>query len=133
LLRRGDWFFPQAMERAMIRVKGGGYFSWGDTRETVTFDSLRAAPVFGAKPWPDFEVEARSAAGDFLRFRAASYAHAQVLLDEKVLRFVPFRYNYNEYLFEVAELDGRIGGRAVTAATVGQGYGNCEYTWGLGA
>jgi hypothetical protein len=42
------------------------------------------------------------------------------------------RYNYNEYLFRMGDLEGMVRGKAINESTVGKGWGNLEYTWGLG-
>jgi hypothetical protein len=41
-------------------------------------------------------------------------------------------WSYNEYMFRMANLNGRIAGQPINAATMGQGFGNLEYSWGLG-
>jgi hypothetical protein len=133
LLRRGDWFFPNIVEKATVPIKGGAYFFWPDTHDLVQFDRRRITPLLSDKPYPDFLIECRSSAGDYLTYRAVSYSHAQVLLDERILKVVPMRYNYNEYMFQIEDLAGQVGGRPVNKKTVGQGFGNIEYTWGLGA
>jgi hypothetical protein len=132
LIRRGTWFFPQAIERVSLPLWGGGYFFWADRQQRINLTRRSVTPILSSKPFPDFLVECGTDEGDFVSFRAASHAHAQVLLDEKRLGFWPSRYNYNEYLFRIEDVRGQIAGRPVTAATVGNGYGNIEYTWGFG-
>ncbi len=41
-------------------------------------------------------------------------------------------WSYNEYMFRMQGLDGRIGGKIINKETMGQGFGNLEYSWGVG-
>lgn len=135
LFRRGTWFFPQLLEQATIPVKGGSYISvpMGNGRFSPEFDKTTITPIVGGK-YPDFQVECRSRNGDFLSYRAVSHAHTQFLLDEPILgsHALHSRFNYNEYLFKIVDINGRIGDRLLNYKTLGQGWGNLEYTWCLG-
>ena len=132
LLRRGDWFFPSRLENLTLPIQGNAYFSRSGTREMVEFDQVQAETLLGHGPYPDFLVSCRRTGGDFVQFRAVSHAHTQVLLDRPLLGPLSSRYNYNEYLFRIEDLAVSIGGESLGPAQLGTGFGNCEYTWGLG-
>lgn len=132
LLRRGDWFFPPRLENLTLPIQGNGYFSRAGNWETVHFDEVRVETLLGHGPYPDFLVTCRRDNGDHFQFRAVSHAHTQVLLDRPLLGPLSSRYNYNEYLFRTEELSASIGGETLGAEQLGAGFGNCEYTWGLG-
>ena len=132
LLRRGDRFFPGGLEKATLPIIKGAFFHWQDARETVVLNKVKVTPIAGDK-YPTFTVECSSPAGDFIRFEIVPYTHLQILVDHPLMNGRWFsRFNYNEYPFRVANLEGVAGGRALDSKTLGQGFGNCEYTWGLG-
>lgn len=132
LLRRGDWFFPGWLENLTVPIQPSGYFCRGGTWQNVEFSRVEVRVQLGRGPYPDFQVACYNEDGDFLQYRALSYAHAQVLLDRPLVGQLHSRYNYNEYLFRVEDLSGVIAGEPVDGGSLGQGYGNCEYTWGAG-
>jgi len=136
LLRAGDFYFPQRIEQAVQDFRAGGYVSWqnaGIPRQKLDFSQVKVTPLLNQQKHPHFLVDCRSPYGDFLSFRAVPYEHAQFLLRRPLLngRFHS-TYNYNEYLFQAQDVDGFVAGKRITAQTVGNGFGNCEYTWGLG-
>lgn len=132
LFRGRDRFFSERLERATIPLGKGGFFSRGDTREPAMFDKVDVVPILGGK-YPQFMVSCRAANGDFMRYRAVPNGHAQLLLDRPFLGdFWHSRFNYNEYPFKIDQLEGRVGGKVLNRKTLGNGFGNCEYTWGLG-
>lgn len=132
-LRKGDWFYADAVESKTISISQNAFFVWGDSLEMVRFNRLRVTPHIRRDEYPDFTVECRSAAGDHIAYRIESYAHAQVLMDRPLLKGrLLSSYNYNEYMFRVKELRGVVGGRDLTQAGLGNGFGNIEYNWGLG-
>lgn len=132
-LRKGDWFFSDALERKTISITQNAFFVWGDSLELVRFNRLRVTPHIRRDEYPDFTVECSSAAGDYIHYRIESYAHAQLKMERPLFggRFMS-GYNYNEYMFRVKDLRGVVGGRDLTQANLGNGFGNIEYTWGLG-
>jgi hypothetical protein len=132
LWRHGDWFLPNFLEQATVSLASSAYFVWGDSREKIMFNKFRVTPIVGGE-YPHFDVACHSPQGDFMHFQAISYSHAQVLLDERiVLGFRQSRYNYNEYMFRIEGLKGRLDGKTIDQKSLGNGFGNCEYTWGLG-
>lgn len=132
LLRRGDWFFPSRLENLTLPIQGNAYFARSGSWETVEFKQVQVKTLLGHGPYPDFLVSCRRAGGDFFQFRAVSHAHTQVLLDRSLLGPLSSRYNYNEYLFRIEDLAASIGGNELGPEQLGTGFGNCEYTWGLG-
>jgi hypothetical protein len=133
LLRRGDWFFPHRLEKMALPIKVSSYFAWGDSLAVVQFDRIRVALTSLDREFPEFMVECRSAAGDVLRYRIEPYGHARLTLDRRLLGGLwRSGFNYNEYMFRIRDLTGQVGGRPVNSSTVGNGFGNIEYTWGLG-
>jgi hypothetical protein len=132
LLRRGDWFFPSRMEKLTYQIQESAYFSRGGQWQQIDFTKVSVIPILSNGSHPSFHVSAEAENGDFIRFRTATYTHAQVLLERKLLGPLWSKYNYNEYIFRIEELEGSIGGESISLAQLGPGYGNCEYTWGLG-
>ncbi|MCI0394962.1 MAG: hypothetical protein L0332_15065 [Chloroflexi bacterium] len=133
LFRRGEWFFPGFLETTTIPIKPNGYFAWGDSLEMVRFNKVRVTPTTWTNGCPAFAVECRSSAGDFIRYRIEPYGHAQLTLDRPLLRGLwRSTFNYNEYMFRVRELSGNVGGRPLGTSRPGNGFGNIEYTWGMG-
>jgi hypothetical protein len=132
-LRRGDWFFPNLIERATYRVLQSSYLLPGGTGTPIFFDDTRITPLRGRTPHPQFAVSCRSANGDFFQYRIDPYAHTQFLLDHPLWgsRWHS-RYNYNEYLHHMQDVRGRVAGRPLNLTQLGPGFGNLEYTWGFG-
>jgi hypothetical protein len=132
LFRRRDGFFPNRMEQATIALRSGGYFCRGDDLKTIEFNKARVTPIVGEN-YPRFAVECCSEEGDFIRYDAIPYSHAQMLLDRPFLgNLLHTHFNYNEYPFRIANLEGEIAGKILDRERLGNGFGNCEYTWGLG-
>lgn len=135
LLRRGDWFFPDRLERMTLPIKDSSYFAWGDSLDMVTFDRVRVVPAgsMRGRQCPEFLVECHSAAGDTIAYRVEPYGHAQLKLGRQLFGGLWHSgFNYNEYMFRVRDLTGRVSGRPLNATTVGNGFGNIEYAWGFG-
>jgi hypothetical protein len=132
ILRRGDWFFPNRVENITLPLQPSAYFYHCGSGKTVNFSKVSVDPILDNGDYPNFLVSATSENGEFLRFRADSYTHAQVLLERSVLGPLWSLYNYNEYLFNIEDLTGSIDGKTINSSLIGSGYGNCEYTWGLG-
>ena len=131
--RRGDWFFPNALEQPAIHFMSSAYISLAGDRDPVNFEKVSVTPVITRSEYPEFLVDCHSANGDYLKYRILPHNHAQVLLDRKVLGGAfKTRYNYNEYLFRMGDLEGMVRGKPINESTVGKGWGNIEYTWGLG-
>jgi hypothetical protein len=130
-LRRRDQFYSDAVERATLPIINGSFFRWAGARDEVVFDKVKVTPSSGDE-FPSFAVEARSAAGNFISFEIVPYSHLQYLLRRPILGGrVRSCFNYNEYPFRAAKLEGVIDGKVLSRAAVGEGFGNCEYTWGL--
>lgn len=135
LFRRGYRFFSSnVLERSTIPVKESGLWDWGGSEQPVEFDTVRVAPVVDSGPHPEFTVRARNQQGDSVEFVAAPYGHVRNRFDRPVLRgCVETHWSYNEYLFRMEDLEGRIGDAVVSDETMGQGFGTLEYAWGLSA
>lgn len=134
LFRRGYRFFSsERLERATIPLRQSGLWEWGPSGDRAEFETARVEPILDPGPHPDFAVHADDPDGDFVRFEAASYGHARNHLDRPVLRgLLETHWSYNEYLFRVEGLEGRIGGRDLGEGSLGEGFGTLEYAWGLG-
>jgi hypothetical protein len=116
-----------------LPIKASSYFAWGDSLTMVAFDRIRVVPTRLDRECPEFTVECRSAAGDVLAYQIEPYGHAGLKLDRGLFGGLwQSTFNYNEYMFRVRDLRGQVGGRPVNASTVGNGFGNIEYTWGFG-
>ncbi|NHN43059.1 hypothetical protein G9C85_15690 [Halorubellus sp. JP-L1] len=82
---------------------------------------------------PDFAVEATTDDGEFVEFRAETYGHARNHVDRPILGGrLESHWSYNEYMFQMTDLDGRVGDSHLSAETVGDAYGTLEYSTGLG-
>ena len=134
LFRRGYKFFDRNwMEQRSISVAPAAYIDFNGAAERLDFDTARITPILGNGPHPDFGVHAKFKNGDFIRFRAESYGHANQTIDRSVLGGrASTHWTYNEYMFRMRELSGRIGDKVINKKTMGSGFGSLEYTWGLG-
>ncbi len=132
MFRRGDKFLPRTFERVTSHLGTTSYFYDAQTGEIENFERyrLQAFPRKGTFPW--FTVEAWNRKGNFIKFIANAHGHAQFLLDRRVVkRLWISRFNYNEFMFKVEKLQGKIGQKTLNKQTLGQGWGNHEYTWGF--
>lgn len=134
LFRKGYKFFSrQWMEEGTLPIAPGAYIDFHGSAERLDFDTAKITPILGDGPHPDFLVHASFKNGDFLRFRAECYGHAPQSIDRSILNGrVSSHWEYNEYMFRMRELSGRIGDKVINKKTMGNGFGSLEYTWGLG-
>ncbi|NJN54479.1 MAG: hypothetical protein HC804_06840, partial [Anaerolineae bacterium] len=135
LFRRGYQFFnSNRKEQATISIAPKSFWDSPDGSERIWLaQHTRVTPIMGLGEHPHFAVSSRNKEGDFMNFTAVPYARTGFFLER------PLRngrrhshWNYNEYLFRMENLEGQIQGRPINKATMGQGFGNLEYTWGLG-
>lgn len=133
LLRRGYRFFAdERMEGTAVSISAAAFWDPAGPAERRRFNGVSVTPHLG-DPFPYFEVRAGDPSGDYLNFRAAPYSRANMTLDRPLFGgWLRSHWNYNEYLFRMEEVNGRVNGQTVTLETMGQGFGNLEYTWGLG-
>jgi hypothetical protein len=134
LFRKGYKFFSnQRMERSTIPIASAAFIDFHGASERLFFDKASIKPILDNGSHPDFAVHARFKNGDFLKFRAECYGHAQQTLDRSILKGrLDTHWNYNEYMFRMRELSGRIGDKVINKKSMGQGFGSLEYTWGVG-
>ncbi|MCL4870271.1 MAG: hypothetical protein KJ063_15005 [Anaerolineae bacterium] len=133
LLRRGHWFFPHWLERAAASIKPSAYFAHGGSWYPVEFEQTQVSILPARRGHPHFAVRCQAKNGDFIQYRLEPHAHTGFLLDRPRLGgWWRSRFNYNEYLFQIQELSGRIFGKPLKPQSLGSGFGNLEYTWGLG-
>lgn len=132
LLRRRDNFFPGWLENLTLPIQSSAYFARGGSRQPVEFSTVTVKTQLGLGPYPHFLVACRAEDGDFIQFRAIPYSHTQVRLERSRLGGWRSHYNYNEYPFRIVDLVAKMDGRMIRPAELGSGFGNCEYTWGLG-
>jgi hypothetical protein len=134
LFRRGYKFFNKEwIEQRTISVAPAAYIDFHGATERLDFDTAKITPILGNGPHPDFGVHAKFKNGDFIRFRAECYGHAGQYIDRSVLNGrASTHWTYNEYMFRMRELSGRIGEKLINKKTMGNGFGSLEYTWGLG-
>lgn len=135
LLRKGYTFFnSNRKEQATLSIAPKAFWDWPDARERIWLaEGTRVTPILGRGPHPHFEVTTQNKAGDFMRFTAVPYGHTRFFIDRPLLGSrLESHWNYNEYMFRMENVDGRIQNQPITQATMGQGFGSLEYTWGLG-
>ncbi len=133
LFRGGHYFYgSNRKEQATIGISGKSFWDWSDASERIWLaQHTRVTPVLGRGQYPQFEVSARNKQGDFIQFTAVPHAHTGFFLERPFWRWRS-HWNYNEYLFRIENLQGQIQSRPINQASMGQGFGNLEYTWGLG-
>lgn len=133
LFRKGYQFFDSnRKEQATISLGGKSFWDWPDASERIWLaQHTRVTPVLGRGEHPQFEVSAGNKGGDFVQFTAVPYARTGFFLERPLWRGHS-HWNYNEYLFCMEDVQGQIQGRPINKESMGQGFGNLEYTWGLG-
>lgn len=134
LLRRGYRFFSREwLEHATASIRQTAAWMAPGAAEPILFNRASVKPVLRMGGDPDFLVACHSPQGDRLSFLASTYGHTHYYVDNPLLGgLLTSQWNYNEYVFRMDDLDGRIGGRAINRGSVGQAYGSLEYTYGLG-
>lgn len=134
LFRRDYSFYDsKRWERLTIPIGSGAFIDFPGDSERILFDKSRVRPVFKNGSHPDFLISAQSKNGDFIKFLARSYDHAPQTLSRKIFGGnLRTHWSYNEYMFRMEGLQGQVNGQMVNHQTRGNGFGNVEYTWGLG-
>lgn len=131
MFRRKDRLYPGRLENAVLPINNAGFFHRQGAGESVNFNRAIVTRTAGDS-YPGFTVNCSSPTGDFIRFEVVPHSHMQYLLKRPILRGRWHSYfNYNEYPFRVARLQGVIDGKVIDQQSLGEGFGNCEYTWGL--
>jgi hypothetical protein len=132
LFRRGYHFYGNRQEQATISIAPKSFWDWAGASPRIWLThQTQVTPVLGRAEHPHFEVSARNKEGDFLQFTAVPTARTGFFL-ERSIGSRRSHWNYNEYPFRMENVEGRIQGRTINRETMGQGFGNLEYTWGLG-
>jgi hypothetical protein len=135
LLRRGYHFFADnRKEQTAVSLFPAAFWDWPGPSEQIRFNQARVTPILGQKgEHPRFDVQVGNKQGDYVSFQAVPYGHANLDIDRPTLGgWLRMHWNYNEFMFRMEGLNGRVNGRPITFATMGQGFGSLEYTWGLG-
>lgn len=133
LLRKGYRLFSsQRLEQASIPIGGAAFWDWPGASEEIRFNKASITPVLYEGRYPHFDVAVSNQQGDHLTFRAATYGHACNYIDRPFLGKREIHWNYNEFMFRMVNMVGRVSGKEITRETMGQNFGNLEYAWGLG-
>jgi len=134
LFRKGYKFFrSNRLEQATFSIAQSAALIPPGAAEPIQFNRMAATPVLGDGPHPAFEIVARNDAGDHLSFTAAPYGLSRFYIDRPILGgLVESHWNYNEYMFRMENLRGRVSGQPFSAESHGQAFGSLEYTYGLG-
>ena len=136
LFRRGYRFFnSQQKEQTALPIAGAAFWDWPGASEQILFDQASVTPILsnGNGSHPKFDLSVRNKQGDHISFLINTYGHTNLYLDRSVLgNFVRTHWNYNEFMFRMEQLQGSVQGKPISYETMGQGFGNIEYTWGLG-
>ena len=134
IFRRGYKFFnSERLERSALALAPGAFIDFPGASERLMFDRSQVKPVFKNGEHPDFEVAAYSKNGDYLKFYAESAAHAPQTLSRNILKgLLKTHWSYNEYMFRMRDFEGRVGDKIINHDTMGNGFGNVEYCWGIG-
>lgn len=133
LFRKGYQFFDSnKKEQRSLSIAAAGFWDWPGPSEQILFNKAKITPVLG-DPHPTFEVAVSNKAGDFVNFLAATYGHTRFWIDRPIWGGrKETHWSYNEYMFRMENLAGRVQGREISKETMGQAFGSLEYTWGLG-
>lgn len=134
LFRRGYRLFDsQQKEQASLPVAGAGFWDWPGASEQILFNQAQVTPILDKGAYPQFDVSVSNKQGDLVSFLIAPYGHTNLYIDRPVLgNFIRTHWNYNEFMFKMERLHGSIQGKPISMEIMGQGFGNIEYTWGLG-
>lgn len=133
LFRKGYRLFSREwMERTTLSILPGAYWDPAGPEERFLFDHVRVTPRLTGREYPSFEVFARRRGGDFISFIAEPYGRTRSFVDRPLLGGErEAHWNYNEFMFRMAAVEGSINGRLVSHRTMGNGFGSLEYTYGL--
>jgi hypothetical protein len=134
LLRKGYRFFKsERLEQITLPIGANAFWDWPGASEEVRFNNASITPLFDLGPYPQFDVKVSNNQGDHLTFRAETYGHTCNFIDRPILgNRAEVHWNYNEFMFRMANLNGSVSGKEITYETMGQNFGNLEYAWGLG-
>lgn len=135
LFRKGYRFYnSNRREQTAFSITPKAFWDWPDGRERIWLKKqTRVTPVLGRELQPQFEVKTGNEAGDFVQFTAVPYGRTGFYIDRPILGGRrESHWNYNEYMFRMENLSGSIQGQPLNKESMGQGFGNLEYTWGLG-
>ncbi|MFN2118356.1 MAG: hypothetical protein ACK2T1_11810 [Candidatus Promineifilaceae bacterium] len=134
LLRKGYKFFKsERLEQMTLPIAAKAFWDWPGPSEEIIFNKASITPLYDLGPYPQFDVRVSNNQGDALSFLAQTYGHACNYIDRPVLgNRAEIHWNYNEFMFRMANLNGRVSGKEITYGTMGQNFGNLEYAWGLG-
>jgi hypothetical protein len=134
LLRKGYKLFKsERMEQLALPISGNAFWDWPGQSEEIVFNKASITPRYNPGPYPQFDVQVSNKQGDHLSFLAQTYGHTCNYIDRPVIaNRAEFHWNYNEFMFRMANLKGRVSGKEITHETMGQNFGNLEYAWGLG-
>jgi hypothetical protein len=134
LLRKGYKFFnSERLEQITLPISDAAFWDWPGPSDEIRFNKASITPLLDLGPYPQFDVRVSNKQGDHLSFRAETYGHSCFYIDRPILNNrAEIQWNYNEFMFRMVNLNGRVSGKEITYETIGQGYGNLEYAWGLG-
>jgi hypothetical protein len=134
LFRNGyKYFASNRQEQAHLNIAGAGFWDWPGPSDEILFDQARITPVLNGRAHADFLVQVSNKKGDFLSFIARPYGKTRNYLDRRILaQQLVAHWDYNEFLFTMEQLAGRVSGQPITRETMGQAHGTLEYTYGLG-
>jgi hypothetical protein len=130
--RRQYRFYSPRLEQTGLTLHSGAFLDIPGQSEVKQFNKCRVTPIPNGTH-PTFTVKAEAPDGDFISFQIEPYGHTRIPMKRKLLRrTIETHYDYNEYIFRMNQLNGRVGSHLINAQTAGSGYGSLEYTWGLG-
>jgi hypothetical protein len=134
LLRKGYKLFQsERLEQMTIPISDAAFWDWPGPSDEIRFNKASITPLLDLGPYPQFDVRVSNKQGDHLSFRAETYGHSGFYIDRPILNNrAEIQWNYNEFMFRMVNLNGRVSGKEISYETMGQGYGNLEYAWGLG-
>lgn len=132
--RKGyKYFDSNRKEQSFVDIGGKGFWDWPDSSARIWFENARTVPIIGSGPHAKFLVQASNKKGDFLSFLAEPYGQTRSFIERPILGGrLATHWDYNEFMFRMEQLAGRVSGRPITRESMGQAYGTLEYTYGLG-
>lgn len=121
----------QFSERFKYHVKPRSFFFDPETQQTIHWEHSWVIPKLRDDDLVDFFIKVRMDDGDYLEMKVSSHGHSQFTLDSRKLgKAWEAKYIYNEYMVELDNIKGKITGKPIN--DLGKGWGNIEYTHGMG-
>ncbi|OLS27251.1 MAG: hypothetical protein HeimC2_12430 [Candidatus Heimdallarchaeota archaeon LC_2] len=130
--RRKSGYYNKFLEKLILPISTISTFHDAKTHKSTTFEKTIVIPVSNGDGLPHFKVLSKNPNGDFVKFIAQPVAHTEFLLERRIFkRLWQTRWVYNEYPINALNFSATIDNIKLDTERLGNGFGNCEYTWGM--